>query len=72
MDIKIKNSGEARLTTPNGGDYSLPAYSGSVGPDVIDIRKAGIARSPTQIPLTLSPVPLLEDPKVWQDLLPRL
>jgi citrate synthase len=38
MDIKIKKAGEAKLTTPNGDNYTLPTYSGAVGPDVIDIR----------------------------------
>jgi citrate synthase len=33
------NPGTARLTVPGGGTVELPVLSGTVGPDVIDIRK---------------------------------
>ena len=38
MENKIEPKGSAQLTV-NGETYDLPIYSGSVGPDVIDIRK---------------------------------
>ncbi|MBL4595212.1 MAG: citrate (Si)-synthase [Robiginitomaculum sp.] len=39
MEIKIKQAGTAKLSLPSGADMDLPVYSGSVGPDAIDIRK---------------------------------
>jgi citrate synthase len=39
VEIKIKNTGNADLSLENGTKVELPIYSGSVGPDVIDIRK---------------------------------
>ncbi len=38
MDIKIKKAQNANFTLPSGKSLELPTYSGSVGPDVIDIR----------------------------------
>ncbi|MCR9128056.1 MAG: citrate synthase [Alphaproteobacteria bacterium] len=38
MENKIKAKGTAQLTV-NGETYEFPVYEGSVGPDVIDIRK---------------------------------
>lgn len=38
MDIKIKPHGTAKLELPNGTKLDLPVYSGSVGPDVVDVR----------------------------------
>ncbi|VAV96221.1 Citrate synthase (si), partial [hydrothermal vent metagenome] len=38
MEIKIKQSGTAKISLPSGASKELPTYSGSVGPDVIDIR----------------------------------
>jgi citrate synthase len=38
MENKIKPKGTAQLTV-NGQTYEFPVYEGSVGPDVIDIRK---------------------------------
>jgi citrate synthase len=38
MENKIKPKGTAQLTV-NGETYEFPVYEGSVGPDVIDIRK---------------------------------
>ena len=38
MENKIQPKGSAQLTV-NGETYELPIYEGSVGPDVIDIRK---------------------------------
>ncbi|MFP4520471.1 MAG: citrate/2-methylcitrate synthase, partial [Oceanicaulis sp.] len=37
MENKIKPNGSAKLEV-NGKTVELPVYSGSVGPDVIDIR----------------------------------
>ncbi len=38
MEIKIKKTNQAMLKTPAGDEIDLPVYSGTVGPDVIDIR----------------------------------
>ncbi len=38
MEIKINKTSDAEIKLPNGNDLTLPVYSGSVGPDVIDIR----------------------------------
>lgn len=37
MENKIKPNGDATLQL-KGKDYNLPVYSGSVGPDVVDVR----------------------------------
>jgi len=38
MEIKIKKSGTANLSMSDGRNFELPMYSGSVGPEVLDIR----------------------------------
>ncbi len=38
MEIKVKKTGDAKLVLQNGTNLEMPVYSGSVGPDVIDIR----------------------------------
>ena len=39
--MRMKSNGKAVLTYGNGQSVDLPIYSGSIGPDVIDIRSLG-------------------------------